>query len=163
MLAGIREILVITTPHDQAQFKNLLGDGSQFGISLSFAVQEQPNGIAEAFLLGEEFIAGDNVALVLGDNLFYGHGFSTTLKSVVSKIEQEGGATVFGHLVTEPERFGVVEFDDDKNVLSIEEKPTNPKSSYAVTGLYFYDSQVCLLYTSPSPRDQRGSRMPSSA
>lgn len=145
MLAGIRDILIITTPHDQVQFQSLLGDGSQFGISLTYVVQEHPNGLAEAFILGEEFIGNDNVALVLGDNLFYGQGFSVILRDTVERIDSEGGATIFGYLVKDPERFGVVEFDDDNRVISLEEKPETPKSNYAATGLYFYDNRVIAL------------------
>ncbi|MFT4926369.1 MAG: glucose-1-phosphate thymidylyltransferase [Phenylobacterium sp.] len=142
MLAGIRDILIITTPHDQGQFVTLLGDGSEYGIKLTYEVQDNPNGLAEAFIIGEEFIGQDNVALVLGDNLFYGQGFTTLLEQAVKKIETEGGATIFGYYVKDPERFGVVEFDDDFNVMSLEEKPKQPKSSYAATGLYFYDNSV---------------------
>ncbi len=142
MLSGIREILIITTPGDSEQFKRLLGDGSQIGISLNYAVQEQPNGLAEAFIIGEEFIGTDSVALILGDNLFYGQGFSPVLSSSCDSVESRGRATVFGYRVMDPERFGVVEFDDDLKVLSIEEKPSEPKSQFAVTGLYFYPNKV---------------------
>lgn len=139
MLAGIRDILVITTPEDNASFKRLLGDGSDFGISISYAVQPTPDGLAQAFIIGEEFIGNDNVCLVLGDNIFYGQSFTQTLKQAAAKTH---GATVFGYQVKDPERFGVVEFDENFNALSIEEKPQQPKSNWAVTGLYFYDQRV---------------------
>lgn len=142
MLAGIKDILIISTPADLPNFKRLLGDGSQFGIKFSYKEQPSPDGLAQAFILGEEFIDGDDVALVLGDNIFYGGGFSGKLKSVVSNIKEFGGATVFGYPVKDPQRFGVVEFDEAGKVLSLEEKPQNPKSHYAVTGLYFYDKKV---------------------
>lgn len=142
MLAGIKDILIISTPVDLPNFKRLLGDGSQFGIKFSYKEQPSPDGLAQAFILGEEFINGDDVALVLGDNIFYGGGFSGKLKSVVSNIKEFGGATVFGYPVKDPQRFGVVEFDEAGKVLSLEEKPQNPKSHYAVTGLYFYDKKV---------------------
>lgn len=139
MLAGIRDILVITTSEDNASFKRLLGDGSDFGISISYAVQPSPDGLAQAFIIGEEFIGNDNVCLVLGDNIFYGQSFTQTLKQAAAKTH---GATVFGYQVKDPERFGVVEFDENFNALSIEEKPQQPKSDWAVTGLYFYDQRV---------------------
>jgi len=139
MLAGIRDILVITTPENNASFKRLLGDGSDFGISISYAVQPSPDGLAQAFIIGEEFIGNDNVCLVLGDNIFYGQSFTQTLKQAAAKTH---GATVFGYQVKDPERFGVVEFDENFNALSIEEKPQQPKSDWAVTGLYFYDQRV---------------------
>ena len=139
MLAGIRDILVITTPEDNASFKRLLGDGSDFGISISYAVQPSPDGLAQAFIIGKEFIGNDNVCLVLGDNIFYGQSFTQTLKQAAAKTH---GATVFGYQVKDPERFGVVEFDENFNALSIEEKPQQPKSDWAVTGLYFYDQRV---------------------
>ena len=139
MLAGIREILVITTPEDNAAFRRLLGDGSCFGIHISYAEQPSPDGLAQAFIIGEEFIGDDNVCLVLGDNIFYGQHFSQTLKAAVA---QKHGATVFAYQVKDPERFGVVEFDGDQKALSIEEKPQQPKSDWAVTGLYFYDNRV---------------------
>lgn len=142
MLAGIKDILIISTPVDLPNFKRLLGDGSQFGIKFSYKEQPSPDGLAQAFILGEEFINGDDVALVLGDNIFYGGGFSGKLKSVVNNIKEFGGATVFGYPVKDPQRFGVVEFDEAGKVLSLEEKPQNPKSHYAVTGLYFYDKKV---------------------
>ncbi|MCU8561540.1 glucose-1-phosphate thymidylyltransferase RfbA [Vibrio vulnificus] len=142
MLAGIREILVITTPEDQASFQRLLGDGSDFGISLEYAVQASPEGLVQAFIIGEEFIGTDSVCLVLGDNIFYGQGFSPKLKKAVETAESGNGATVFGYQVKDPERFGVVEFDADRKAISIEEKPAKPKSNYAVTGLYFFDNKV---------------------
>lgn len=142
MLAGIKDILIISTPVDLPNFKRLLGDGSQFGIKFSYKEQPSPDGLAQAFILGEEFINGDDVALVLGDNIFYGGGFSGKLKSVVNNIKEFNGATVFGYPVKDPQRFGVVEFDEAGKVLSLEEKPQNPKSHYAVTGLYFYDKKV---------------------
>lgn len=142
MLAGIRDILIISTPVDLPNFKRLLGDGSQFGVKFSYKEQPSPDGLAQAFILGEEFIGNDDAALVLGDNIFYGGGFSGKLKRVVQDIKNNGGAAVFGYPVKDPQRFGVVEFDNDGKVLSIEEKPQNPKSNYAVTGLYFYDNRV---------------------
>ena len=142
MLAGIKDILIISTPVDLPNFKRLLDDGSQFGIKFSYKEKPSPDGLAQAFILGEEFINGDDVALVLGDNIFYGGGFSGKLKSVVNNIKEFNGATVFGYPVKDPQRFGLVEFDEAGKVLSLEEKPQNPKSHYAVTGLYFYDKKV---------------------
>lgn len=139
MLAGIRDVLIITTPEDNESFKRLLGDGSDFGVNLQYAIQPSPDGLAQAFLIGEEFINGDSCCLVLGDNIFYGQHFSQMLQEVV---KQPHGATVFGYLVKDPERFGVVEFDENFKAVSIEEKPAQPKSNYAVTGLYFYDNRV---------------------
>lgn len=141
MLAGIKDILIISTPSDTPRFKELLGDGSHFGISLSYKVQPSPDGLAQAFLLGEEFIGDDACAMVLGDNIFYGAGFSTILKQAAQNA-QNGRATVFGYHVDDPERFGIVEFDENGKVISVEEKPENPKSNYAITGLYFYDKDV---------------------
>ena len=142
MLAGIREILIISTPQDLPNFEKLLGDGSQFGLSFKYKVQPSPDGLAQAFILGEEFIGDDSVALILGDNIFYGPRFSGQLKFVLKCIDKKGGATVFGYQVKDPERFGVVEFDEKGRAVSIEEKPVKPKSNYAVTGLYFYDNKV---------------------
>ena len=142
MLAGIREILIISTPEDTPRFEALLGDGSQFGISLSYKVQPSPDGLAQAFILGEEFLGGEAGAMVLGDNIFYGNGFRRMLRAAVKNAEENGRATVFGYYVPDPERFGVVEFDGAGKALSIEEKPKNPKSNYAVTGLYFYPAGV---------------------
>ncbi|MFL9799104.1 glucose-1-phosphate thymidylyltransferase RfbA [Vibrio cyclitrophicus] len=148
MLAGIKDILVITTPEDNAGFQRLLGDGSDFGINLEYAIQPSPDGLAQAFIIGEEFIGDDSVCLVLGDNIFYGQSFSKTLKSAASR---ESGATVFGYQVKDPERFGVVEFDEDMKAISIEEKPEAPKSNYAVTGLYFYDNRVVEMAKQVKP------------
>lgn len=142
MLAGIREILIISTPNDLPNFKKLLKDGSEFGLKFSYKEQPSPDGLAQAFILGKEFIGNDSVALILGDNIFYGPHFSTTLKNAVKRTEEEGGATLFAYEVKDPQRFGVVEFDKNNKVVSIEEKPSNPKSKFAVTGLYFYDNKV---------------------
>ena len=142
MLAGIKDILIISTPEDLPNFKRLLGNGEQFGVNFEYKVQPKPEGLAQAFLLAEDFLANDCAALVLGDNIFYGQKFSSTLQNIVKKTETEGGATVFGYQVKDPERFGVVDFDSDGKVLSIEEKPKKPKSNFAVTGLYFYDNNV---------------------
>lgn len=152
MLAGIKDILIITNEIDYENFVKLLGDGSQYGLNISYEIQYVQKGIADAFLIGEEFINGEDVALVLGDNIFHGHGFSTIMKNVLSK---NLGATVFGYTVKDPERFGVVEFDSNKKVLSLEEKPRYPKSNYAVTGLYFYDKNVCKFAKELKP-SQRG-------
>ena len=150
MLAGIRDILIISTPTDTPNFQNLLGDGSHFGIHLSYAVQPSPDGLAQAFLIGKEFIGEEPCAMVLGDNIFYGNGFSPMLRKAVTNAEA-GRATVFGYHVPDPERFGVVEFDADGKVLSVEEKPQNPKSNYAITGLYFYPSGVSAMAEQVKP------------
>ena len=142
MLAGIKDILIISTPTDLPNFERLLGDGSQYGVSLSYKVQPSPDGLAQAFILGEEFIGDDACAMVLGDNIFYGNGFGRTLRAATANAEQNGRATVFGYYVTDPERFGIVEFDENGKAISLEEKPKVPKSNYAVTGLYFYPSKV---------------------
>ena len=142
MLAGIKDILIISTPHDLPAFERLLGDGSNYGVHFEYAEQPTPDGLAQAFIIGEKFIGDDSVCLVLGDNIFYGQGFTGMLLNAVATAEQEGKATIFGHEVTNPERFGVAEFDAEGNVLSIEEKPQNPKSNYAVAGLYFYPNRV---------------------
>jgi glucose-1-phosphate thymidylyltransferase len=151
MLSGIRDILIITTPEDQSGFIRTLGDGSNFGINLTYAVQPSPDGLAQAFIIGEEFIGNDNVCLVLGDNIFWGQGFTPILKRAV---EKQNGATVFGYQVNDPERFGVVEFDSKKNAVSLEEKPKNPKSNFAVTGLYFYDNSVVEMAKRVKPSDR---------
>lgn len=153
MLAGIKDILIISTPSDTPRFKDLLQDGSEFGINLQYAVQPSPDGLAQAFIIGEEFIGDDSVALILGDNIYHGPGMSKLLQKAASK---KSGATVFGYHVNDPERFGVVEFDEDMNAISIEEKPENPKSNYAVTGLYFYDNDVVEIAKNikPSPRGE---------
>ena len=142
MLYGIRDILIITTPEEAAAFHRLLGDGSQWGLNLSYAVQPSPDGLAQAFIIGEEFVAGDDVCLILGDNIFYGQSFSQMLSQAVVNVQEEQKATVFGYYVKDPERYGVAEFDAEGNVLSIEEKPKDPKSNYAIVGLYFYPNKV---------------------
>jgi glucose-1-phosphate thymidylyltransferase len=154
MLAGIRDILLISTPQDLPRFKEIFGDGSQLGLRLSYREQAHPNGLAEAFLLGEEFIGSDNVCLILGDNVFYGHGLTHLLRKAVEHTSEKGGATVFGYYVNDPERYGVVEFDGEGNVLSIEEKPGKPKSNYAVTGLYFYDNHVVNIAKGIKPSER---------
>ena len=150
MLAGIRDILIISTPTDTPRFEDLLGDGSHFGIKLSYAVQPSPDGLAQAFLIGKEFIGDDECAMILGDNIFYGNGFSKILKAAVANAEQ-GRATIFGYHVPDPQRFGVVDFDEDGKVLSVEEKPANPKSNYAITGLYFYPKGVSAMAEAVKP------------
>ena len=153
MLAGIKDILIISTPEDTPRFRELLGDGDEIGLNIEYAVQEKPNGLAEAFIIGEDFIGDDNVALILGDNIYHGPGLSQLVQKAAAK---KSGATVFGYHVSDPERFGVVEFDDKMNVVSIEEKPEHPKSNYAVTGLYFYDNDVVKIAKNvkPSPRGE---------
>lgn len=151
MLAGIKDILIISTPQDLPNFKKLLKDGSQFGVKFSYKEQPSPDGLAQAFILGEEFIEDDCAALILGDNIFYGPGFSGTLKNVVKRTKEQGGATVFGYQVKDPERFGVVSFDENGKAQTIEEKPSDPKSNYAVTGLYFYDNKVVELAKNLKP------------
>lgn len=151
MLAGIQDILIITTPEDKESFERLLGDGTQFGIRLQYAIQPSPDGLAQAFIIGEAFIGNSNVCLVLGDNIFYGQGFTPMLKQAVAR---EKGATVFGYQVKDPERFGVVEFDDQKRAISLEEKPQHPKSHFAVTGLYFYDNDVIQIAKQVKPSER---------
>ncbi|MDH0239000.1 glucose-1-phosphate thymidylyltransferase RfbA [Aeromonas caviae] len=154
MLAGIRDILIITTLEDQPSFKRLLKNGSQFGVNLSYAIQPNPDGLAQAFIIGEQFIDKDDVCLVLGDNIYYGQGFTPKLKEAVKKAKERKGATVFGYQVKDPERFGVVEFDANMKAVSIEEKPKQPKSHYAVTGLYFYDNRVIEIAKNVKPSDR---------
>lgn len=151
MLAGIQDILIITTPEDKESFERLLGDGSQFGVRLQYAIQPSPDGLAQAFIIGEEFIGDSNVCLVLGDNIFYGQGFTPMLKQAVAR---QKGATVFGYQVKDPERFGVVEFDEHKRAISLEEKPKQPKSNFAVTGLYFYDNDVIQIAKEVKPSER---------
>ena len=156
MLAGIKDILIITTPEDQPMFMNLLGDGSEWGIHLAYTVQPSPDGLAQAFILGESFIDGDDVCLILGDNIFYGYAFSSMLDAAMQMVEKERKANIFGYYVSDPERYGVAEFDEAGNVLSIVEKPRNPKSNYAVVGLYFYTNEVVEIAKNvkPSPRGE---------
>ena len=151
MLAGIREVLIISTPRDLPVFEELLGDGSQLGMDIQYAVQEAPNGLAEAFIIGEEFIGDDAVALVLGDNIFYGQSFSKVLRQTAERTDSQPGATIFGYYVRDPREYGVVEFDENGTAISIEEKPQNPKSNYAVPGLYFYDNDVVAIAKSIKP------------
>lgn len=151
MLAGIKEVLIISTPRDLPVFEELLGDGHQLGMEFEYAVQEQPRGLADAFIIGEEFIGKDSVALVLGDNIFYGQSFSKVLKNVATRTESQPGATIFGYYVRDPREYGVVEFDENGKALSIEEKPENPKSNYAVPGLYFYDNDVVEIAKNVKP------------
>ena len=151
MLAGIRDILIISTPDDTPRFEHLLGDGSQFGLSLSYKPQPSPDGLAQAFIIGKEFIGSDSCAMILGDNIFYGEGFSSLLKEAVENAEEDKRATVFGYYVNDPERFGIVEFDEEGKVLSVEEKPQKPKSNYAITGLYFYPSGVSVKAAQVAP------------
>ena len=151
MLAGIREVLIISTPRDLPVFKELLEDGSQLGMDIQYAVQEAPNGLAEAFIIGADFIGDDSVALVLGDNIFYGQSFSQTLKNAHDRVEKNGGATIFGYYVRDPREYGVVEFDENGKAISIEEKPEQPKSNYAVPGLYFYDNDVVKIARTITP------------
>lgn len=156
MLAGIREILIISTPEDTPRFEHLLGNGNQFGLKLSYKVQPSPDGLAQAFLLGEEFIGGDACAMVLGDNIFYGNGFTQTLENAANNAEHNNRATIFGYYVHDPERFGIVEFDENGKVLSVEEKPAKPRSNYCITGLYFYPAGVSALAheVRPSARNE---------
>ena len=154
MLAGIKEILIITTPEDQERFINLLGDGSKLGIELSYAVQPKPEGLAQAFIIGKDFIKNDDVALILGDNIFYGHGFPTLLTQAIKTCKEDKKATIFGYYVSDPERYGVVEFDKDKNALSIDEKPKIPKSNYAISGLYFYPNNVIAIAQNVKPSER---------
>jgi len=154
MLAGLRDILIISTPQDLPRFRDIFRDGSQLGLNFSYREQQNPNGLAEAFILGEEFIGDDNVCLILGDNVFYGHGLTELLKKAVEDVSAKGGATVFGYYVNDPERYGVVEFDQSGKVLSIEEKPKAPKSNYAVTGLYFYDNRVVEIAKGIKPSER---------
>jgi len=154
MLAGIRDILIITTPEDQAGFQRALGNGEQFGVNLSYVIQPNPDGLAQAFILGEEFIGDSSVCLVLGDNIFYGHGLTPKLKQAVENAKNGKGATVFGYQVKDPERFGVVEFNDNHQAISIEEKPEKPKSHFAVTGLYFYDNRVIDIAKNVAPSNR---------
>ena len=156
MLAGIKDVLIITTPNDIENFKKLLGDGKRFGINLSYKIQEAPNGLAEAFIVGEDFIQDDNVTLILGDNIFFGPKFSTLLKRAVNDVNNNGGGNIFAYVVKDPQRYGIVEVDENLNAISIEEKPQNPKSNYAVTGLYIYDNKVVEYAKNlkPSPRGE---------
>ena len=161
MLAGIQDILIISTPEDTPRFEHLMGDGSQYGVHFSYKVQPSPDGLAQAFLLGEEFIGGDACAMILGDNIFYGNGFSRILKNAVKNAQENGRATVFGYYVNDPERFGIVEFDEAGRVVSVEEKPAHPKSNYAITGLYFYPGRVSSLAKQVRPSARGELEIPS--
>ncbi|MCX7769953.1 MAG: glucose-1-phosphate thymidylyltransferase RfbA [Proteobacteria bacterium] len=154
MLAGIRDILIISTPYDLPRFRDLLRDGSDYGLRFSYLEQPEPRGIADAFLIGERFIGKDDVCLILGDNIFYGHGLTELLRKSVKDVQTKGGATVFGYYVKDPERYGIVEFDEKGNVISVEEKPKNPKSNYAITGLYFYDNNVVDIAKNLQPSER---------
>lgn len=154
MLAGIREVLIITTPEDSSNFKKLLGDGSELGMQFFYAIQEKPEGLAQAFVIGADFIGQDDVCLVLGDNIFYGHGFTGLLENSVKTVQQQDKASIFGYYVNQPQRYGVAEFDSEGNVLSIEEKPENPKSNYAVVGLYFFPSSVVQVAKEVTPSER---------
>ena len=154
MLSGINEVAIITTPHDQPSFKRLLGDGSQWGMQFEYIIQHSPDGLAQAFILAEDFLDGDSTCLVLGDNIYYGHGLPELLLNARKTVEKNNGACVFGYYVSDPERYGVVDFDSNGKVLSVEEKPAVPKSNYAVTGLYFYDSDVCKLAKKIKPSER---------
>ncbi len=151
MLAGIRDILIISTPQDLGRFKDIFKDGAHLGLKFSYREQPQPNGLAEAFILGANFVGSDDVCLILGDNIFYGHGLTELLTKAVSDVRTQGGATIFGYYVNDPERYGIAEFDENRNIISIEEKPAKPKSNYAVTGLYFYDNEVIEIARNVSP------------
>ncbi len=154
MLSGIRDILIISTPHDIQKFKELFGDGSYIGLNISYAIQPRPEGLAQAFIIGEKFIGKDNITMILGDNIFYGHGLPELLKKSINRVNKDGGGVVFGYYVKNPQRYGVIEFDDNKNIINIKEKPKNPKSNYAVTGLYVYDNNVMDIAKNIKPSDR---------